>query len=172
MHRNLAVGGQMTRPTGMDLVDHILVTIHGQGYHQRCTTSAYPHHPPTSPFYLQMVWISPHDYCHSTIRLSTVKPTSPPASPFSRKTPQEEPLHEVSFAGKACIEMQNTQCLHPTITRGTLLPPPVGYLSLQSWLSNRAVAFSLHSKTTSSSHAPTNRISVQEGVFQPSNDVF
>ena len=68
--------------------------------------------------------------------------------------------------------MQNTQCLHPTITRGTLLPPPVGYLSLQSWLSNRAVAFSLHSKTTSSSHAPTNRISVREGVFKPSNDVF
>ena len=162
----------MTRPTGMDLVDHILVTIHGQGYHQRCTTSAYPHHPPTSPFYLQMVWISPHNYCHSTLRMSTVEPTSPPTSPFSRKTLQEETLDEVSFAGTACIETQNTQCLHPTIPRGAPLPPPVGYLGLQSWLSNRAVAFSLQSKTTSSSHAPTNRISVREGVFQPSNDAF
>ena len=68
----------MTRPTGMDFVDHILVTFHGRGYHQQCTASADLHPPPTSPFYLHMVWISPHDYCHSTLQLSTVEPTSPP----------------------------------------------------------------------------------------------
>ena len=165
-------GGRMTRPTGMDLVDHIMVTVHGRGYHQQCTASADLHPPHISPFYLHMVWIPPHDHCHSTLQLSTVEPTSPPALPFSRKTPQEETLHEVSFAGKACIKTQSTQCIHPTITRGAPLPPPVGYLSLQSWLSNRVVAFCLHSKTTTSSHAPTNCISVQEGVFQPSNDAF
>jgi hypothetical protein len=162
----------MTHPTGMNLVDHILVTIHGRNYHQQSPASADLHPPRTSPFYLHMVWISPHDYCHSTLQLSTVEPTSPPASPFSRKTPQEETLHEVSFAGKAIFEMQNTQRFHTTITRGAPLPPPIGYLSLQSWLSNRAVTFCLHSKTTSSSHAPTNCISVREGVFQLSNDAF
>jgi hypothetical protein len=160
----------MTHPTGMDLVDHILVTVHGRGYHQRCTTSIYLHPPPNPPFYFQMVWISPHDYCHSTLRMPTVEPTSSPTLPFSHQTPKEETLHTVSFAGNACIE---THCLNPTITRGASFPPPVGYLSLQSWLSNRAVVFSLHLTTTSFSHAPTNRISVREGVFQPpSNNAF
>jgi hypothetical protein len=98
-------GGRMTRPTGMDfLVDHILVTVHGRGQHRQCTAryDLHPTHVP--PVLWLLVWISPHDHHHSTLRLPTVKPTSPTASPFPSETPQEETLQEVSFAGKACIE--------------------------------------------------------------------
>jgi hypothetical protein len=40
----------MTHPTGMNLVDHILVTIHGRNYHQQSPASADLHPPRTSPF--------------------------------------------------------------------------------------------------------------------------
>jgi hypothetical protein len=157
----------MTRLTGMDLVDHILVTVHGRGYHRQCTAHAdlHPHH--ASPIHLHMVWISPQDHHHSTLRLSqvapTVGPTLPPILPFSRKTLKEETLHEIIFAGKVCAGMHRTNL---TFNRGAPIPPSVGYLCLQSWLSNRAVSQNLLSKITASSHAPTNR------VFQPSNDVI
>ena len=105
-------------------------------------------------------------YCHLSNHFHL------PLRLFSCKTPQEETLHEVSFAGKACIETQDATCIHPTITRGAPLPTPVGYLSLQSWLSHRAVVFRRHSTTTSSQHTPTNRISVREGVFQPPIDAL
>ncbi len=163
----------MTRPTGMDLVDHILVTVHGRGCHQRCTARAdlHPHH--ASCIHLHMVWISPKDHRHSTLRLSqvapTVKPALPPALPFSRKTLQEETLHEIIFAGKV---RTGTHCTNLTFNRGAPIPPSVGYLCLQSWVSDRAVSQNLPSKTTTSSHASMNHISVQEGVFQPSNDAI
>jgi hypothetical protein len=163
----------MTRPTGMDLVDHILVTVHGRGYHQRYSARNDISPPHVSPLYLHMVWISPQDHRHSTLQLSrvapTVEPTSLPTSPFSRQASQEEILHEVTFARE---ERNGTLRTGHTFTRGTPIPPPVGSPSLQGWLSDREVPQNLPHTITSSSHAPTNRISVREGVFQPSNDAF
>jgi hypothetical protein len=85
----------------------------------------------------------------------TVKPTLSPALLFSRKTSQEETLHGIIFAGKVRTGMHRTNL---TFNCGAPIPPSVGYLCLQSWLSNQAVSQNLPSKITMSSHAPTNRI--------------
>ena len=105
----------MTYPTGMDLMDHILVTIHGRGNHQRHTARADLHPPLASTDYFPIVQISPQDHRHSTLRMSWVASPTPPNLPFSRQASQEETLHESTLPGKQGISMSRTI---PTFTRG------------------------------------------------------
>jgi len=127
--------GWKTHPTGMDLVDHILVTIHGRGNHQWCTTRADLCHPHASTAYLPMVRISPQDHRHSTLWMLRVASTSPPNLTIPHKALQEETLHEITLVGKHSI--CTSRNIH-TFTCGAHLPPTSSHHCLQGWLSSQA----------------------------------
>jgi hypothetical protein len=86
------LSGRMTHPTGMDLVDHFLAPVHGQGVYHRRTSGTDLHHPHASTILSGIVWHSFRGrHCPNSSTLGLVS-FPPLCSAFSHETLQEKAL--------------------------------------------------------------------------------
>ncbi len=157
----------MTHPTGMDLVDHFLAPVHGQGIYQRWTSGTHlccPYASTTLPGMVQLSLQGHH--CQTSSTLVLVSSTTP-CSTFPRETPQGKALCKITFA---CEQGSVTKSLSHMITHGARLPPPVGFPWLQGWLSSQAFLSRPPPYVPTSRHSLMDRISVQEGAIQASSN--
>jgi hypothetical protein len=130
------LGERMTHPTGMDLVDHFLAPVHGQGIYRWQISRTHLCLPYTFTTLPSMVQLSLWDHhCPTSSSLVLVSSTTP-CSTFPRETLQEKALRKIIFARK---HGSVTKCLSHMITHGAHLPPPVGFPWLQGWLSSWAL---------------------------------
>ncbi len=126
----------MTQPTSMDLVDHFLAPVHGQGIYQQWTSGTHlcpPYTSTTLPGMFQLSLQGHH--CPTSSTLILVSSTTPCLT-FPRETLQEKALRKITFAHK---QGSVTKSSSHTITHGAHLPPPVGFPWLQGWLSSQAL---------------------------------
>ena len=157
----------MTHPTGMDLVDHFLAPIHGQGIYQQRTSSTDLHHPHASTILSGMVWHSLRDHHRPTSPLLGLVSFPPPCLAFSHETSQEKALR--GFV-PACTQGSITQSSSCTITLGADLPPTIGFPMLQGWLSSQALLSRPPPYVPTSRYSPADCISVREGAIKASSN--